>query len=92
MKKKYIILLVILSLPVLKSTAQNASIPVKKGQVEISYLGEKLLIKPRTIDQLKKTALMYRYEMDSLLVVLNKDCKTESCKINFANAKKSEAL
>lgn len=59
MKKKYFIL-IILSLLALRSAAQNVSIPAKKGQAEVTYLGEKLIVRPATIDQLKKTALIYR--------------------------------
>lgn len=92
MKKKHLFLYVILSLTTLKSYTQNAFFSVKKGQAQVDYLGEKLIIKPKTIDQLKKTALIYRYQMDSLLVVLNKDCKTANCITNSKNAEKFKEL
>ncbi len=92
MKKKYLLLFVILLLPVLKPYAQNTYIPIKKGQAKVDYLGEKLIIKPKTIDQLKKTALIYRYQMDSLLIKRNTECSTGECKENFDNAKEFEKL
>lgn len=85
MKKEYFIFYVILSLLVLKSNAQEQSNPDKKVPVIIPYLGEKLIIKPSTIEQLKKTALIYRYEMDALLIDLNTRDSTSDRK-NYDNA------
>lgn len=92
MKKRYFILYAILSLLALKSPAQNTSIPVKKGQVKIPYLGEYLIIKPKNIDQLKKTALIYRYQMDSLAIKLNKKDSLGKYRLNFENTKEFEKL
>jgi hypothetical protein len=91
-EKKYFFIYIFISLLTLKSYSQNVFIPIKKGQAEVNYLGEKLIIKPRTIDQLKKTAVIYRYQMDSLLIKRNTRCSTGGCKENFDNAKEFEKL
>jgi len=90
MKKNYIIVTAILLFATLNSFAQET---VKVEQVieqDKTYLGEHLKIKPKTINDLTQTTLIYQYEMDMLAISLNENCneKEKACIENKVNVTK----
>lgn len=79
MKKNYLISFLLLFLASLNFYGQGNT------QFSIRYLGEDLKIKPKTIDELKNTVLMYAYHIDSLTIVLNKNGTSNNTAQNIKN-------
>lgn len=84
MKKNYPILFLFFFFATLNFYSQNTP------NEEIAYLGEKLKIKPKTIEELKNTALIYQYHIDSLTIELNK--KHSENTTNFENTLKTKTI
>jgi hypothetical protein len=80
MKKNYIIVTAILLFATLNTFAQTTNQVEQIVQKDKTYLGEHLKIKPKTIEDLKQTTLIYQYEMDMLAIDLNEDCNDEEKK------------